>query len=324
MDFDPNNSGAEYDGVFALPFSIEEAAAVIVPAPWDATSSQGRVAAGAPDAVFAASKYVELFDPVYGAIYESGIAMDVASNDIVAMNDAAVSLQKDSQFDPGRLDIICERVNDVVRKQVAGHLSAGKHVGLIGGDHSVSYGSIEAHLEHYPGLGVLQVDAHCDLRSGFDGARYSHASIMYNVLEYLRPASLVQVGVRGLCDFEAEYARKAPNVTTFFDADLRSKRADGESWSSLCERITSHLPDNVYISFDIDGLEPTACPHTGTPVPGGLTYNDALQLLSHLAKSGKNVVGFDLVEVASDEFDASIGAHLLYQLCGVLLAQGAN
>ena len=323
-DFDPNNSGAEYPGLFALPFSVEEAAAVIVPAPWDATSSQDRVASGAPDAVFAASKYVELYDPVYGRIYEPGIAFDTAASDIEAHNQSAIALQANGAVDTAQLDAICEQVNGIIYDRVATHLHAGKRVGLLGGDHSVSYGSIKAHLERYPELGVLQIDAHCDLRNGFDGARYSHASIMYNVIERLRPASLVQVGVRGLCDFEADYARSTPGIKTFFDANLRASRAEGESWSSLCERIVSCLPDAIYLSFDVDGLEPSACPGTGTPVPGGLAYNDAVHLLYHLVKSGKTVVGFDLVEVGADAFDAGIGAHLLYQLCGVLLAKESN
>lgn len=323
-DFDPNNSGAEYAGLFALPFTVAEAAAVIVPAPWDATSSQERVASGAPDAVFAASKFVELYDPVYGAIYEAGIAIDTTNRDIEANNQSAIALQANSVVDTAQLETICKHVNGILYGQVAAHLHAGKRVGVLGGDHSVSYGSIKAHLERYPELGVLQIDAHCDLRSGLDGVRFSHASIMYNVIEDLRPASLVQVGVRGLCDFEADYARRTPGIKTFFDAELRSSRADGENWSTLCERIVNCLPDDVYISFDIDGLEPAACPRTGTPVPGGLAYNDALQLFYHLVNSGRTVVGFDLVEVGSDAFDAGIGAHLLYQLCGALLARESN
>ena len=306
IEFDLNNSSLEDDGLFGLPYSIAEASAVIVPAPWDATSSQNRVASGAPDAVFAASKYVELYDPVYEAIYAPGIAMDTPAIEIEAHNRAAIAMQGNPAFDVAELDAVCAQVNDIIHGQVASHLRAGKRIGLLGGDHSVAYGSIAAHLERYPDLGILQIDAHCDLRSGLDGVRYSHASIMYNVMEDIGPASLVQVGVRGLCDFEAGYARRSPGIRTFFDADLRASRARGENWTSVCDRIVSCLPDHVYISFDIDGLEPASCPHTGTPVPGGLTYNEALQLLYHLAKSGRNVVGFDLVEVASDAFDAGV------------------
>ena len=318
--FDPNNSGSEYDGVFALPYSVEEAAAVIVPVPWDATSSQDRVASGAPEAVFAASKHVELYDPVYGSIYAPGIAIDAPARAIAGLNRKAKALQEKRSFDAVDLEALCDEINSIVRGQVDAHLQSGKRVGLLGGDHSVSFGSIAAHLDRYPDLGVLQIDAHCDLRAGLDGVRYSHASIMYNVIEELGLGSLVQVGVRGLCDFEADYASRAGAVSTFFDSDLRISRAQGESWWSVCEGIVGCLPDEVYVSFDVDGLEPAACPNTGTPVPGGLAYNDALQLLYQLTRSGRTVVGFDLVEVGAEPFDASVGAHLLYQLCGVLLA----
>jgi agmatinase len=261
---------------------------------------------------------------VWGQIYAPGIAIDTVPTGIDVRNQSAIALQSNGAVDTARLDAVCEQVNTIIYERVAAHLHAGKRVGLLGGDHSVSFGAIEAHLERYPELGVLQIDAHCDLRDGFDGARYSHASIMYNVIESLRPASLVQVGVRGLCDFEADYARRTPGIKTFFDANLHAARAAGESWSLLCERILSSLPNDVYLSFDVDGLDPAACPRTGTPVPGGLAYNDAVHLLYQLVKSGRNVVGFDLVEVGADAIDANIGAHLLYQLCGVLLAKSSN
>lgn len=324
MAFDPNNSAPDDSGLFALPFTIEEASIVVVPAPWDATSSQERASGDAPDAVYDASKFVELFDPIHGAFYRRGIAMDNGSDEIRALNATAVALRERSRFDGAELTPVCERLNATIRSRVDDHLESGRSVGLLGGDHSVTYGAIEAHLAKYPDMGILQIDAHCDLRCAFDGIRYSHASIMYNVLEGLGAAGLVQVGVRGLCDFEAEYVRQSPRVRTFFDADLHRMRASGATWPSVCTQIVDALPDTVYVSFDIDGLEPTSCPHTGTPVPGGLTYNDALYLLRQICANGKKLVGFDLVEVGSDPFDANIAAHLLYQLCGVVLTQDAD
>ncbi len=317
MEFDPNNSAQVDSGLFALPFSVDDAAIVIVAAPWDASSSQGWQSSTAPDAVYAASKFVELFDPAHGAFYRRGIAMDPTKTDIAALNASAIALQERPDFDPAELTTICERVNEIIRRQVNVHLENGKHVGLLGGDHSVSYGSIEAHLARYPDMGILQIDAHCDLRRAFDGMQYSHASIMYNVLEHLGAPQLVQVGVRGLCDFEAQYVRESPRVRTFFDHDLHRARAGGESWSSVCGRIIDALPDVVYISLDVDGLEPAWCPHTGTPVPGGIGYNDVVYLLNEIKGGGRSIVGFDLVEVGSDPFDAGIAAHLLYQLCAL-------
>ncbi len=320
IEFDPNNSAPEGSGLFALPYSVDDASVVIVPAPWDATSSQALASSGAPDAVYAASKYVELFDARQGPIYRKGVAMDATCEEIVAMNKLAIAIQDSGTLPAEHLTEACQRLNGLVKDQVSRHLAAGKRVGLLGGDHSVSFGSIDAHLERHPGLGILQIDAHCDLRCGLDGITFSHASIMYNVMESLRPDTLVQVGVRGLCDFEAEYLQQSDSVHTFFDADLHELRADGVAWTEICSKVAAALPAQVYVSLDIDGLQPSDCPNTGTPVPGGLAYNDVVYLLRHISSGGRTIVGFDLVEVSENEFDASIAAHLLYQLCGVVAA----
>lgn len=315
---DPNAASAPDDGLFGLWFDVTESAVVIVPVPWDATSSQGRTSGDAPDTVYAASKYVELYDPKLGPIYRRGIALDAAHPAISTLNRSAVALREENSFQADQLTEPCEAMNRIVLNQVSTHLSDGRNVGLLGGDHSVSYGAIEAHVNNFPGLGVLQIDAHCDLRKAYDGIQYSHASIMYNVVENLRPRSLVQVGVRGLCDFEADYVQGSSLVHTFFDADLYAHRAAGRSWQNLCLEIVAPLPDIVYVSLDIDGLTPSSCPNTGTSVPGGLTYNDVLYLLHQVRESGKTIVGFDLVEVGSIDYDANIAAHLLYQLCGLV------
>lgn len=318
IDFDPNNSAPEGCGLFALPYCIDESSVVILPVPWDATSSQERASGGAPDAVDAASKYVELFDPKLGPIYRRGIALGAPPAEIAALNDHAIALQAADTFRGGQLTEPCERLNVLVKGMVSAHLEAGRRVGLLGGDHSVSYGAIEAHLTKHPGLGILQIDAHCDLRCEFDEIKFSHASIMFNVVENLQPDILVQVGVRGLCDFEADYIRRSGRVRTFFDADLHELGAEGVAWKEICSKIANTLPKKVYISLDIDGIVPWACPNTGTPVPGGLNYNDVVYLLRHIGNSGRSIVGFDLVEVGANEFDASIAAHLLYQLCGLV------
>ena len=167
-------------------------------------------------------------------------------------------------------------------------------------------------------MGILQIDAHCDLRLAFDDVEFSHASVMYNVMETLDVSVLVQVGVRALCEAEARYVESSERVVTFVDADLQSARSDGVPWRETCTRIVSRLPAEVYVSLDIDGLEPAFCPNTGTPVPGGLSYNEAVSLLHYVRESGRRIVGFDLVEVGTAELDANVGAHLLYQLCGVV------
>ena len=318
IDFDPNNSAPDGSGLFALPYSIDDSSVVVVPVPWDATSSQERASGGAPEAVYAASKYVELYDPKLGPIYRRGIAMDAPLAEIATLNSRAIALQSSDSFQGEMLTEPCERLNELVGGLVSAHLAAGRRVGLLGGDHSASYGAIDAHLSRHPDMGILQIDAHCDLRCGFDQIVFSHASVMYNVVENLKPDTLVQVGVRGLCDFEADYVEHSDCVRAFFDAEVHELRAEGATWKEICERITTQLPEKVYVSLDIDGLEPSACPNTGTLVPGGLAYNDVVYLLRHLRNSGREIVGFDLVEVGASDFDANIAAHLLYQLCGVV------
>ena len=137
IDFDPNNSAPEGSGMFALPYDVEDASLVVVPVPWDATSSQARSSAAAPDSVLAASKYVELFDPKLGALYQKGIAMDETREEISGLNSYAIAMQDNAAFHGALLTEPCERLNNIVERQVAGHLAAGKRVGLLGGDHSV-------------------------------------------------------------------------------------------------------------------------------------------------------------------------------------------
>ncbi|MFR5870708.1 MAG: arginase family protein [Alistipes sp.] len=145
-------------------------------------------------------------------------------------------------------------------------------MGLVGGDHSVPLGLIRAVAERNPGVGVLHVDAHADLRRAYEGFTYSHASIMYNVLnEAAGVSALVQVGVRDLCDDEARLASADARVRLFDDYALSAAKFGGESWNAVCDRIIACLPEKAYVSFDIDGLAPEYCPHTGTPVPGGLS-----------------------------------------------------
>jgi agmatinase len=126
------------------------------------------------------------------------------------------------------------------------------------------------------------------------------------------------VGIRDLCEEEASVVQRAMGrVEVFYDDDLKEKLYSGESWDSLCTQIISRLPDLVYVSFDIDGLDPKLCPGTGTPVPGGLEFQQATHLLKRVVQSGKKIIGFDLCEVApgASDWDANVGARMLYHLC---------
>jgi agmatinase len=215
------------------------------------------------------------------------------------------------------VDELSEQLAGWLRQQALNLIGRGKIVGIVGGDHSVSLGALQAHAQAYEHLGVLHIDAHADLRVAYEGFRYSHASIMDNVLRLIDPLErLVQVGIRDLSPAEYERTHQA-GVTTYFDHGLRRRLHSGQPWADVCREIVSHLPTDVYVTFDIDGLDPALCPGTGTPVPGGLSYPQVLTLLATIVEAGKRVVGFDLVEVApgDGQWDGNVGARVLYRLC---------
>jgi agmatinase len=344
MPFDPNAAAAPDAGVFGLPHTPEEAGVVLIPVPFDATTSYRKGAADGPAAIFEASKQVDLLDLETGKPYEPGIAMLEPHVDVARWNAEARDLGQrvidvggDLGGDPAleaalaRVNEISARVDQVVYEEAERWLDAGKIVGLVGGDHAVPFGTIRAHAERWPGLGVLHFDAHADLRVAYEGFARSHASIMHNVLADLPAvAKLVQVGVRDLCEQELDaIVGSNGRVTTFFDVDLARARRDGEPFTAVAARIAEALPKQVYVSFDIDGLDPALCPNTGTPVPGGLRFDEATAVLEAVVKSGRTIVGFDLNEVApggdDDEWDANVGARMLYKLIGwTLVSQGKS
>jgi len=198
-------------------------------------------------------------------------------------------------------------------------LDENKIPGLLGGDHSTPYGLIKAISERYPNFGILQIDAHMDLRKAYEGFVWSHASIFYNVMQTLPIRKLVQVGIRDYCQEETDYAMSLQDrITINTDRDMRRSLFQGISYHEICKNIIAHLPDEVYVSFDIDGLDPSLCPSTGTPVPGGLSIQEAFYLLELVKESGRKIIGFDLCEVGGNNaWDANVGARVLYKLANL-------
>jgi agmatinase len=335
--FDPSAPGTGA-GLFGLPFSPEDARVVIVPVPWEATVSYGSGTADGPAAILKASHQVDLLDRETGRPYAAGIAMLPIPADVRAWSDEARRLalpviEKGGAVDDPALqratvevNALGDRMNTWVYDTTRDLLDKGKLVGVVGGDHSVPFGSIRAVAEKHPGLGVLHIDAHADLRAAYEGFRWSHASIMNNVLMLIPDVGrIVQVGIRDYSDEEEAVIRAHANrLTTWFDPDLRRSLFDGETWSRLAMRIVAGLPRDVYVSFDIDGLDPALCPHTGTPVLGGLSFPEAMALLRVVVESGRRIVGFDLNEVTPDptgasEWDGNVGARVLYKQIGFAL-----
>ena len=336
LDFDPD-AAASGDGIFGLPFTPETARVVILPVPFEATTSYGGGTANGPSAVLAASRQVDLFDAELGPFWSSGIAMLPIPESVRTLNDEArafalpVIAAGGAGDDPSllsALEAVNQRsrlVNDWVRSETIRWRAAGKLVGVLGGDHSVPLGSIQAHALEFPGMGILHLDAHADLRVAYEGFVASHASIMHNVLSTCPGVKkLVQVGIRDLgCAEHLAISSSGGRIVTFFDAEQQRARIEGRTFSHLTRRVVDALPPLVYLSFDIDGLDPTLCPHTGTPVPGGLSFAEVVYLLSAVVESGRRIVGFDLVEVApgpdGDDWDGNVGARLLYKMVGYML-----
>lgn len=333
--FDPDAPARPGSGIFGLPHAPDDAAVVVIPVPWDATTSYRAGAARGPAAIRAASAQVDLYDPELGHPYRAGIAMldDIA--EIAEWNDAARGLAEpiiaaggdvgaDAELASAleQVNALGARLNERVRAEAAHWLAAGKLVALVGGDHSAPYGAVEAIADRHPGLGILHLDAHADLRAAYEGFTWSHASIMYNVMTRLPTVSrLVQFGIRDLGAAEAEMARASGGrIVTYFEPELAARRFEGETWGAQAGRIVDELPRDVYLSWDIDGLDPAYCPHTGTPVPGGLSFAQAAHILRKLVEGGRRIVGLDLNEVApgppGDEWDGNVGARLLYKMIG--------
>jgi len=340
--FDPDAASLEDSGIFGLPTDIDAAAALVVPVPFDATTSYRKGTARGPEAVLRASRQVDLYDVHFGAFWKKGIVYLEPDARIARLNDKAteradriiavggrIEGRKGLAKDLEKVNAISAEVNEIVRGEIDRVLGRGKLPVLLGGDHSTPFGAIQAVAERHPGVGVLHFDAHADLRDAYEGFTWSHASILHNVVTRLDGVSkVVHVGIRDFGERELELIQASKGrVTALFDADWARAKLDGANLRELVKKTIAQLPKEIYVTFDVDGLDPTLCPNTGTPVPGGLSWHEACMWIEEIAKSGKRVVGVDLNEVSpgatdedDDSWDAIVGARLLYKLIGAALA----
>jgi agmatinase len=340
--FDPNTVGLKSNNIFGLPFSEDDAALVLLPVPWEVTVSYRQGTARGPEHVFDASLQVDLYDPDVIDGWKKGFHMLPVDRNIRKKSDflrQCAELIISHLIDGGRVEEneqLSEKLAEVncggkllynwVKEMTSRLLKEGKKVGLLGGDHSTPLGFISALGAVHEEFGVLQIDAHADLREAYEGFTYSHASIMYNVLkEVPQVKKLVQVGIRDYCDEELALIRANPDrVATYFDKDIKEEQFEGRSWKDICTDIVASLPQKVYVSFDIDGLDPKLCPNTGTPVPGGFELEQVFYLLKQVKRSGREFVGFDVNEVSAGEhsgsIDSIVGARALYKLCNYMVA----
>jgi agmatinase len=328
--FDPNGIGVANGNIFGFPLNEPDAELIIIPVPVDITSSYGTGSANGPEAILDASTQLDFYHSKKESAWKSKIFMLEVNQDWKSVNeDFKIRVQEYLNFleqdgdvsnSEGYKDLL-EEVNIFqnntrleINRLSKYYLSRGKKVAVLGGDHSSPLGLIESYDFDF---GVLQIDAHADLRDCYEGFEQSHASIMTNALQNPSLSKLVQVGIRDYAPIEAEKMAKDFRIESFTWSSLSSKMFEGETWKSICDSIIEKLPQRVYISFDIDGLEPALCPNTGTPVPGGLSFDQAKYLFWKVKESGREIIGFDLCEVApgSDTWDANVGARVLWELC---------
>lgn len=263
---------------------------VIIQAPLEKTVSYGRGAKDGPKEILKSSHYVEFFDEELNRelAFEKGICT------LEEMKFGKLSTKKS-----------IEKVYKEVRKQ----LDAGKFVVTLGGEHSLSSAPAKAHFEKYTDISILQIDAHSDFRDSYEGSKYSHASVMARVAEFTN--DIVQVGIRAQCKEEYDFI-KQNKITTFYAREIRENKYT-KNWQ---QKVVNSLKDNVYITFDVDGFDPSVISATGTPEPGGLYWDETMNLLK-LIGINKNIIGFDVVELASSKNNVSSSfnaAKLVYKI----------
>ena len=339
-NFDPNGAGNPNNNIFGLPLSEDDARLVILPIPWEVTVSFGSGTARSAEQIMRASLQVDLFDPEFPESWQQGFFLKEPDRKILFKSDylrkeAELYIDYISKGDAIESNqFMCKTLKEVnegsyflnnwVYQQTKSLLDKNKLVALLGGDHSTPLGFMKAIGEKHGDFGILQIDAHCDLRNGYEGFVYSHASIMYNAInEVPQIQKLVQIGIRDYSLGEHEFIQKnTDRIRTYFDKEIRERQYEGETFRQLADEIIAQLPEKVYISFDIDGLDPKLCPNTGTPVQGGFETEQVFYLFSRLVKSGKKIIGFDLSEVSTSEngWDANVGARVLFKMCNMMIA----
>lgn len=328
--FDPSAVAVKNGRYFGFPYSAEEAEVLVLPAPWDVTTSYSDGTHRGPEAILAASTQLDFSSPFRAKAWESKIGSIETPAEWRSVNSQLREKAKKviTALEAGEPapESLLREVNEggakfhaELESLCAAALAKGKKVVTLGGDHSVSLGPIRAHGKVHA-FSVLHIDAHADLRPAYCGFKDSHASIMHQVSRLPFLQSLVQVGLRDLAPQELAEISENPKITAFFDWDLGRAKARGISWQEKCQEIIAPLGQDVYLSLDVDGLDPKYCPGTGTPVPGGLELAELYFLLEEVEASGRRFIGADLVEVSpgASEWDANVGARLLFQICQFL------
>ncbi len=290
-EFLPFNFGGIAEPKYA---DFDGARILVWPIPYEGTVSYGRGTAEGPRAIISASRHMELYDEeISGSVYRLGIHTLPELN---PLNEPSAMMEE-------------------IERRAEKLLDTGKFLVTLGGEHSISAPIVRALVRRTENLSVLQLDAHTDLRETYDGTPHSHAAVMARVIEVC-PA--VQVGIRSIS--EAEAKRLPETSTTIFWAKDIVGRTD---WY---QKAVSHLTDNVYLTIDIDGLDPSLVPSTGAPEPGGLGWYDVLGIV-HATASARNIIGMDLTELAPVACNSApdfLAAKLVYKSLSYIFQNQLN
>ncbi len=338
--YDPNKVGVTTNNVFGLPFTLAEAALVFIPVPWDVTTSNFAGTSKGPENILKNSYQIDLFAPAATDAWKHGMAFEEIDPQLVEKNrnlrreaeayirflEEGGDVDKDNNMTLklNQINKGCESLAKETKEKALSYLNQKKIPFLVGGDHSISSGLIGALAEDNE-FGVLQIDAHADLRSNYMGFTHSHASVMHRALKTKSVQKIIQVGIREICPEEQDVINQHPNkIHTYFDHMLHRDLYRGVNWETICNQIAEKLPEKVYITFDVDGLQPSCCPGTGTPVPGGLSYNQAVFLIEKVMQSNKHIIGADLVETGPSTLDGIVSSRLLFQIASMMIQSNKN
>ncbi len=298
MNFLPDGSAfpwsfASLDGDDA---DFDRAAAAIIPVPYDGTVSYRSGARDGPQAIIEASRYLELYEPDLDLEpAQWGIATLPALEPDVSGPEANI----------GRVEEVVGALTD-----------AGKLPVMLGGEHSLTLGAVRALAQRHPSLSILQLDAHADMRDSYQGSRYSHACVMRRVRETIGDGNVVQAGIRSISSEEIQHIRGAgvTGVHLYTPGQYND--------STAIDELLKGLGETVYVTVDLDALDPSIMPAVGTPEPGGLSWQETLSILQAVAQRSR-IIGFDVMELAPNEgptHAAYTAARLTYKLIGYALS----
>jgi agmatinase len=339
--YNPNGLAAADANIYGLPFNAEEAEIIILPLPWDVTVSYNDGTCYGPESIFEASKQVDLYDAAVANAWKIGLHMlpineswkKTSEETRVLAKKIIEDLENGSENEETNnllthVNNTCSKFHQEVEQAALNILNNNKIIVGLGGDHSTPYGIIKALATKHNSFAILQFDAHCDLRDAYEGFTYSHASIMFNVLNDVpQVTKLVQVGIRDYCEDEKNLIENSNGrIVTFFDRYIKQQSFAGKTFADFATEVIATLPQHIYISFDIDALDPKLCPNTGTPVAGGLELEQAYFMIEEIVKAGKIIIAADVNEVSPAEdsdWDANVGARLLFRLSN-LIAKSNN